>query len=401
MDIQLATRDYALCLSNNTITEPNGGTWVSAAALYLGATEPVNGSWIQALCAQLGISQPLYGSWVIALADHYGITQPENGTWWWAIANTVCNGGTPQVPCIWGVNTNQFGIETRTFGSTAPCAIIPIVDLVWNTTDTDWNLEDEEWAIDLNPPAPPVWSSFTTTNNAQPLVNGTAEAFSAISFVIDAQTYTTQTDSLGNWQIQITNDLVGAIAPGTDYLGSCTATDAAGNTSAATTATITSIATVVTYNFKLQDSYGDGWNGGYCVVQQESSPGSGVWTDVNFNGNPYAFNSSADMTNDVNRKYYKSDLVAGASSGPAGIRFELWDERDPNFPSTGGRDYLGVVDVYIDLVPGASHRVVSGNLGQYAGERTWSLIDNNGLLLTNYRTTSGWQPGNVQYTFTT
>jgi|14_taG_2_1085336.scaffolds.fasta_scaffold00410_11 hypothetical protein len=401
MDIQLATRDYALCLSNNTITEPNGGTWVSAAALYLGATEPVNGSWIQALCAQLGISQPLYGSWVIALADHYGITQPENGTWWWAIANTVCNGGAPQVPCIWGVNTNTFGIETRTFGSTAPCAIIPVVDLVWNTTDTDWNLEDEEWAIDFNPPAPPVWSSFTTTNNLQPLVNGTAEAFSTISFVIDAQTYTTLTDSLGNWQIQITNDLVGAAAPGTDYLGSCTATDPAGNTSSAGTATITSIVTTVTYNFKLQDTYGDGWNRGYCKVQKESSPGSGVWTDVNFNGNPYAYDNSADMTNDVNRRYYATDMVAAQLSGPAGIRFELWDERDPNFPSTNGRDYKGVVDVYIDLEPGESYQVVSGNAGSYSSERIWTLFDNNGLVLNTYQNSGGWAPGNVQYTFTT
>ena len=126
MDIQLATRDYALCISNNTITEPNGGTWVSAAALYLGATEPVNGSWIQALCAQLGISQPLYGSWVIALADHYGITQPKNGTWWWAIADEACNGGilpvanfTSDVITIQQGGTVQF-TDTSTVGAGGP-----------------------------------------------------------------------------------------------------------------------------------------------------------------------------------------------------------------------------------------------------------------------------------------
>ena len=400
MDIQLATRDYALCLSNNTITEPTGGTWVSAAALYLGATGPVNGSWIQALCAQLGISQPLYGSWVIALADHYGISQPENGTWWFAIADTVCNGGAPQVPCIWGVNVNQFGIETRTFGSTAPCAVIPIVELIWNTTDTDWNLEDEEWAIDLNPPAPPVWSSFTVTNDATPLVNGTAEAFSTITFVIDAQTYTTTTNSLGDWQIQITNDLVGSASPGTDYLGSCTATDNAGNTSAATTATITSLSTVLVYNFKLQDTYGDGWNTGWCILQKETSPG--VFTDVNFNGTPYSFANSSDMLADINRLYYATDPVAGQLSGPAGIRFERFDNGDPNFPSTGSRDYKGIVNRYIDVEPGQSYRIVAGsNPGSYAGERIWALYDDNGVLLTTYQNTGGWVPGNVQYTFTT
>ena len=408
MDIQLATRDYALCLSNNTITEPTGGTWVSAAALYLGATGPVNGSWIQALCAQLGISQPLYGSWVIALADHYGISQPENGTWWFAIADTVCNGGAPQVPCIWGVNVNQFGIETRTFGSTAPCAVIPIVELIWNTTDTDWNLEDEEWAIDLNPPAPPVWSSFTVTNDATPLVNGTAEAFSTITFVIDAQTYTTTTNSLGDWQIQITNDLVGAQAPGTDYLGSCTATDNAGNTSAATTATITSVSNIVTYSFNLTDTYGDGWNGGYFKVQEESSPGSGIWTDVNYNGNPYAYINSFEMLNDINRQYYATDLLPVSPtdrivSGPAGIRYELWDPRDPGYPGTGTQDYKGPVNVTIDLVPNTSYQIVSGNVGRYVGERTWTLHNELGALIKTFNAniTASWVPGFVQYTFTT
>lgn len=400
MDIQLATRDYALCLSSNTITEPTGGTWVSAAALYLGATGPVNGSWIQALCAQLGISQPLYGSWVIALADHYGITQPENGTWWWAIANTVCNGGGGVTPCIWGVNVNQFGIETRTFGSTSACVVIPIVDLIWNTTDTDWNLEDEEWAIDFNPPAPPVWSSFTTTNDATPLVNGTAEEFSTIEFVIDAQTYTTTTNNIGQWQIQITNDLVGTASPGTDYLGSCTATDAAGNTSAATTATITSLSTIAVYNFKLQDTYGDGWNGGWCILQAETSPG--VFTDVNFNGTPYAFANTQDMLADQNRLYYATDVITGQSSGPAGIRFERYDSGDPQFPGTGSRDYKGIVNRYIDVEPAKSYRVIAGpNTGSYTTERIWSLYDNNGVLLNQYQDVNGWTAGNVQYTFTT
>lgn len=120
MDIQLATRDYAICLSNGAITEPTGGTWVAAAAIYLGATSPVNGSWIASLCNQLNITQPLYGSYVIALADHYGITQPKNGSWWFAIAEEVCN-GAPVTPCVWGDNTNTFGADTRQWSSTAAC----------------------------------------------------------------------------------------------------------------------------------------------------------------------------------------------------------------------------------------------------------------------------------------
>jgi len=126
MDIQLATRDYALCISNNTITEPTGGTWVSAAAIYLGATEPLNGSWIAALCNQLGVTQPLYGSYVIALANHYGISQPVNGSWWFAIADEACNGGilpvanfTSDVITIQQGGTVQF-TDTSTVGAGGP-----------------------------------------------------------------------------------------------------------------------------------------------------------------------------------------------------------------------------------------------------------------------------------------
>lgn len=117
MDINNVTKDYAQCISSNAITEPTGGTWVSAAALYLGATGPVNNSWLQALCAALGVTSPVNSSWVIALANHYGITQPLNGSWWYAIADNACN-ATPVVPFVWNTNTNNWEAETRTWSLT-------------------------------------------------------------------------------------------------------------------------------------------------------------------------------------------------------------------------------------------------------------------------------------------
>ena len=92
-------QQYAENQSFGAITEPTGGSWVSAYCLYLGITEPVNGTWIQALCEHFGITQPLYGSWVIALANYYGFTEPVNGTWWGALAIA----GTPGPPTslIW------------------------------------------------------------------------------------------------------------------------------------------------------------------------------------------------------------------------------------------------------------------------------------------------------------
>ena len=113
MDIFNVTRDYAQCISSGAITEPTGGTWISAAALYLGATEPVNGSWLQALCLALGITTPVHGSWVIALADYYGITQPLNGSWWYAIADNACGGGPTPPPFIWEFVTINWEAETR------------------------------------------------------------------------------------------------------------------------------------------------------------------------------------------------------------------------------------------------------------------------------------------------
>tara|TARA_R110002020_G_scaffold445881_1_gene657854 strand:+ start:18228 stop:18584 length:357 start_codon:yes stop_codon:yes gene_type:complete len=118
MDIKSVTKDYVECASGGAVTTPTNGSWISAYALYLGATTIVNGSWLQTLCAQLSITTPVNGSWVIALAAHYGITEPKNGTWWYAIADHACNGGAPGVPFVWNTNTNNWEAETRTWSLT-------------------------------------------------------------------------------------------------------------------------------------------------------------------------------------------------------------------------------------------------------------------------------------------
>jgi hypothetical protein len=143
MDINSVTRDYAQCISNGAITEPTGGTWVSAAAIYLGQTTPVNNSWLQALCYAVGVTQPVNSSWVIALATHYGIGAPENGSWWYAIADEACN-GVPAAPCTWGGNQNQYGVETRQWGSTSPCGAPP-VQVLWEGASDNWESEPDNW----------------------------------------------------------------------------------------------------------------------------------------------------------------------------------------------------------------------------------------------------------------
>ena len=106
-------RRYAECISGGAITEPNGGTWMSAIALWQGSTEPLNGTWLQRHCNNLGITEPQFGSWLIALSYHYGETQPINGTWAQAVL-VGCEGGpAPVIPFIWDQDTKLWENEDR------------------------------------------------------------------------------------------------------------------------------------------------------------------------------------------------------------------------------------------------------------------------------------------------
>tara|TARA_R110000744_G_scaffold40192_1_gene91160 strand:+ start:401 stop:1069 length:669 start_codon:yes stop_codon:yes gene_type:complete len=91
MDINNVIKDYVQCVTNDAVTLPNGGTWISALCIYYNITEPINGSWIQAYCNYLGITATVNGSWTIALANSMGLSAPVNGSWWWAIADDACN----------------------------------------------------------------------------------------------------------------------------------------------------------------------------------------------------------------------------------------------------------------------------------------------------------------------
>ena len=112
MDITNTIRLYAECISGGAITEPNGGTWMSAICIWQGSTEPLNVSWLQRHCDNLGITQPVNGSFLIALSYYYGETEPINGTW----ANAVLVG----------------------------CGAVP-TDLIWNTTAVNWEAETTLW----------------------------------------------------------------------------------------------------------------------------------------------------------------------------------------------------------------------------------------------------------------
>ena len=233
MDILNVTRDYAQCISSGTITEPTGGTWISAAALYLGATQPVNGSWLQALCLALGITTPVNGSWVIALANYYGITQPLNGSWWYAIADSACGGGiipisanftasttTPTTGGTVNFTDTSTGTPTSwswTFaGGTPATSTLQNPSIVYNTvgtfdvsltaskvgsTDTETKLN----YIVVSAPTPPpfIWDLDTRFWEAETRVWATTPPFDP-----DAQAFLTATGISDPTQGSAVNQLV-------------------------------------------------------------------------------------------------------------------------------------------------------------------------------------------------
>lgn len=114
MDITNTIRLYAECISSGAITEPVGGTWMSAICIWQGSTKPLNSSWLQEHCNNLGITEPVNGSWLIALSFYYNEFLPINGSW----SNSILIG----------------------------CGTVPPPgDLIWNTTTTNWEAEATLW----------------------------------------------------------------------------------------------------------------------------------------------------------------------------------------------------------------------------------------------------------------
>lgn len=105
----IAQQEFAFKASGGAVTEPIGGSWLAAFAIWQGATEP-NGTWLQTICEAFGITQPINGSWVQALANFYGITTTVGyGNWWIAIADNAA----PPAPDTWEFNADLWQAETE------------------------------------------------------------------------------------------------------------------------------------------------------------------------------------------------------------------------------------------------------------------------------------------------
>ena len=365
-------RQYAECVSGGAITEPTGGTWISAIAIWQGSTEPLNGSWIQRICDNFGITEPLHGSWIIALANYYGQTEPVNGTW----SSAVLIG----------------------------CGVVP-TDLIWNETFTDWDLETTQWKTAVAPVQPTITTGPDYTVNL-PLFQGTAEANNPFVLTVNGDTYNGVVDGTGNWSLQTTTTLPG-VPGGTPYTVDIFTTRASdGLTSATLSTPITITLTTVLIVVQMGDLYGDGMNNSVFEVEKEVTPG--VWQPQEYDGNPYRYDNQPDFDSDLpqNRRYYKTDSIGNRVSGIYGLRFETFEYGVSTggvtpFP-TGGQVWLNSEDIRtITLEPGFNYRTVVQSTGDYPSEVYYDLKKAGNIIASQPGNSAGdWAQGNIQTTFT-
>ena len=368
MDITNTYRLYAECVSGGAITEPTGGSWISAICIWQGSTEPLNASWLQRHCDNLGITAPLNSSWLIALANYYGETAPINGTW----ANAILVG----------------------------CGAVP-TDLIWNLTTTEWQDETTNWKTATAPVTPTITTGPDYTTDL-PLFQGTAEANNTFTLTVDGTTYNGTVDGTGNWSVQTTTAIAGS-SGGTAYtvdIFTFRASD--GLTSATLNAPITITVTTTTLVVQLLDSYGDGWNGGAIAFQKETSPG--VWELVEYNGNPYYYINQTEFSSDLpaNRQYYKQKFY-----GLYGLTFNEYEYGVSTggvtpFPTTpASRIWLDTLDIRtITLEPGFNYRTLAWYTGNFAEERSYNIKNGATTIASFGPDGSQWAQDTVQTTFT-
>ena len=361
MDITNNIRLYAECISGGAITEPTGGSWMSAICVWQGTPTPLNSSYLQRHCDNLGITQPVNGSFIIALANHYGEVQPINGTW----ANAVLVG----------------------------CGAVPS-ELIWNLDTTEWQDEVSPWKTAAAPAAP--GNDGGTFLTKTPIITGTGVDGNIVTLEVDGTTYTDIPVSGGVWSLQTTSVLAGSASPGTSYTVTTVQKDlTTGLTSAEDQTAIFIISVSTSVTFDLFDSYGDGWNNGWMYLEEETSPG--VFTALDLpNYQTYGRYLNPAYTGTF-ITYYNDGVNA---TGSKGMIFETYDplSAPPNSP---GRSWTQLIDTYIfDLDP-ADYRLVSVTPGSYSSERTVTVKETiGGATIATVPNTFVWLPGTVLATFT-
>ena len=363
MDITNSIRLYAECISSDAITEPTGGSWISAIAIWQGSTEPLNASWLQRHCDNLGITEPVNGSWLIALALYWGQVEPINGSWSYAI---------------------QLGCEA---GPPAP------TELIWNETSTEWQNEETQWATATPPATPTFDQDGDSIADKTPTFTGTSDASCFITLSINGIEYLVQSDALGAWTVNITNELAGTASPGTQYPITIACKDnTTGLESALFNGSVGIVETTQTLTLQLTTHWSLYWYVNAIQIEQESP--AGTWTPIEYEGNPRYGNNFS--------KYYKQELAYGTPpTDPNELLNTMNFQNNDEFAGSQSED----TPREIILDTGFNYRIVARLFGStsYGNYASYEVFKNGTTpFLAFYRTSTNaeWQEGYVQQTFT-
>ena len=358
MDISNNIRKYAECISSGAITEPTGGSWISAIAIFQGSTEPLNASWLQRVCDNLGITEPVNGSWLIALSFYYERFTPTNGSWSYSI---------------------QLGCEA---GPPAP------TELIWDQTTSEWQDEEAAWAIGVAPSQPTFDQDGDLITGPTLVLTGTGDAGTEVDVSVDGTMYFAVVDGLGVWTIT-TGALPGAVSPGLEYTVTAIAKDlTTGLISSEFQGNLFVLATSKVLSFELFSDWSLEWYFSGIQVEQEVTAGN--WTAVEYNGNPTWSNGT---------KFYKVQpwISAGTVPGISNQNVISYQDGDEALP--------GIPTRFIELDQGFNYRIVgasrqaSPNYGRFS---RYTVYDDQGaVFLAEYDGEDvDYVTGTVQQTFT-
>ena len=361
MDITNTIRKYAECASGGAITEPTGGSWISALAIWQGSTEPLNSSWLQTVCDNYGITQPVDGSWLIALANYYGVFAPVNGSWSYAV-QTGCEAGPP-----------------------AP------IELIWDQTSTEWQLEEAAWAIAIAPMTPTFDQDGDSIELGTPTLTGTSDPLVQIDLNVNGDMYQTVADAVGNWSIT-TNALTGATSPGIEYTITIIAKDINnGLISAEFQGNIFIISNFVDVTFEMGSTWSVWWYIHGIMLEQEIS--TGVWEAIEYNGNPTLGNGA---------NFYKE--YSKYSGTPPALRpYVMNVQSDDDEYRPASLQQTDIVNRTVTVPAGGNYRIKQVSSGSSFGNYVYYTVYVEGIeILPRYQTAAipFWENNYIQQTFT-
>ncbi len=295
----------------------------------------------------------------------------------------------------WSINTET---DTPTAGGPFTDLSEGTYEVAVTSTDAAGNSASDattnELEIDLTDPVVPTVSSLTT-NDTTPVISGTGEPGSIITFTIGGATYSVVVDGSGNWSVdtETATPISGTFTPLSEgtYDISLTSTDAAGNTSIDATTNelvidLTAPATPTVVSQTTNDTTpiltGTAEAGSTITVvvagatYTTTADGSGNWTVNTEVATPTSGTFNPD-TNGTNEVVVTSTDAAGNSTSDASTGELIIDTTDPAVPTVVSQTTSDATPVISGTAEAGSTVVVTVGGATYTttadGSGNWSI----------------------------